>query len=57
VIVAPDFSRLQSGFVNHLRPLSRRDPARRAAVARRGLSRRHRKQLERAARLRGWPDG
>ena len=50
VIVRPDFAEVPSGLAAGLRHLSRGDAAGRAAVARRGLSRRHRERLGRAAR-------
>ena len=50
VIVRPDFARYKAASQAVFEHLSRGHAARRAAVARRGLSRRHRERLGRAAR-------
>ena len=53
VIVRPDFPKYRAGLAAGVRALPRGHAAGRAAVARRGLPRRHRERLERAARRRG----
>ena len=53
VIVRPDFQKYRAGLAAGVRALPRGDAAGRAAVARRGLSRRDRERLGRAARRRG----
>ena len=54
VIVRPDFREVQGGVAAGVRDLPRGDAAGRAAVARRGVSRRHRERLGRAARQGRW---
>ena len=57
VIVRPDFTKYKAVSRAGVRALPRGDAAGRAAVARRGLSRRHRERLGRAARHDAWRGG